>query len=77
MGKPESSIRFCVNNPRTLAERNDLIAKDIECRDCLSNCTACFEGRFLVIDDEIVSGDSYGQILSSTEKNTGNIPPAE
>ncbi|MBL4590889.1 MAG: hypothetical protein JKY96_02900 [Phycisphaerales bacterium] len=74
MDSQKPIIRFCVNNPRTLGERNGLIARGFDCRDCLGNCTACFEGRFLEIDAEIVSGDSYGQILGIGDGLTGNIP---
>lgn len=73
MDDPDLHIRFCVNNPRNLAERNALIARGFECRDCLGNCTACFEGRFLEIDDEIVDGDSYEEILA---KKPGSDPEA-
>ena len=62
-------IRFCINNPRNLAERQDLIAREIPSKDCLGNCTACFEGRFLEIDDELVEGESYQEILESVSKS--------
>ena len=69
MDSPQQSIRFCINNPRNLAERQDLIARGIPSRDCLGNCAACFEGRFLEIKGEIVPGDSYQQILAHVPKN--------
>jgi len=56
-------IRFCVNNPHTLAERNDLIAKGYECVGCLGNCTRCFETRFLEIENRFIEGESYTQII--------------
>lgn len=56
-------IRFCVNNPRTLQERNELIERGYECVGCLGNCTECFETRFLEIDDTFIVGESYEQIL--------------
>jgi uncharacterized protein YuzB (UPF0349 family) len=65
MDSPKPAIRFCVNNPRTMAERNELIARGFDCRDCLGNCSACFEGRFLEIDGEIIAGDCYDGILKS------------
>lgn len=65
MDPERPTIRFCVNNPRTLAERNELIARGFDCRDCLGNCKACFEGRFLMINGEIIEGDSYRQILAT------------
>ncbi|MGJ8636925.1 MAG: hypothetical protein ACSHX5_08790 [Phycisphaerales bacterium] len=57
--------RFCVNNPRNLQERKSLIDQGFTCRDCLSNCTRCFETRFLEINDTFIEGDSYEQILKS------------
>ena len=68
MPSPKPSIRFCINNPRTLAERQELHARGIPSRDCLGNCTACFEGRFLEIEGEIIPGDSYAEILSTTKR---------
>jgi uncharacterized protein YuzB (UPF0349 family) len=56
-------VRFCVSNPRSLAERNDLIARGYECLGCLGNCTECFETRFLEINDTYIVGESYEQIL--------------
>ena len=56
-------IRFCVNNPRGLIERNALIAKGYECVGCLGNCTRCFETRFLEIDKRFIEGESYDEIL--------------
>jgi len=61
-------IRFCINNPRTLAEREDLIARGIPSRDCLGNCTACFEGRFLEVNSEMVEGESYQEILATDQR---------
>ncbi len=57
--------RFCINNPRNLEERKFLFDQSFECRDCLSNCTRCFETRFLEINDTFVEGDSYTQILNT------------
>jgi len=65
MDQPTPEIRFCINNPRNLQERQDLIDKGIPSRDCLGNCTRCFETRFLEIDDEQIEGESYQQILDS------------
>jgi uncharacterized protein YuzB (UPF0349 family) len=58
-------IRFCVNNPRNLQERQDLFNRGFTCRDCLSNCTRCFETRFLEINDTFVEGETYDQILNN------------
>jgi len=66
---PKPPIRFCINNPRNLAERQDLIARGIPSKDCLGNCTACFNGRFLEIDGELVEGESYQEILEAAPKN--------
>tara|TARA_R110002073_G_scaffold118918_1_gene258492 strand:+ start:374868 stop:375083 length:216 start_codon:yes stop_codon:yes gene_type:complete len=63
--EPERKIRFCVNNPRNLAERNDLIAREFVNRDCLGNCTRCYETRFLEIDNRNIEGESYDEILKS------------
>ena len=63
----ESGIRFCVNNPRTLAERNALIAAGHECLGCLGNCTRCFETRFLEINNRFVEGDNYDQIIREAQ----------
>ena len=62
---PERIIRFCVNNPRNLTERNDLIARGFVNRDCLGNCSRCYETRFLEIDGEKIEGESYDEILKS------------
>ncbi|MBL4698792.1 MAG: DUF1450 domain-containing protein [Phycisphaerales bacterium] len=75
MDCPKPPIRFCINNPRTLAERQDLIARGIPSKDCLGNCTACFEGRFLEINGKIVPGDSYQQILEHAPKNNSKPEP--
>ena len=70
MESPKPPIRFCINNPRNLAERQDLIARGIPSHDCLGNCTACFEGRFLEIQGELIDGDSYQAILKSASPKT-------
>lgn len=70
MPRPEPqnpvSIRFCVNNPRNLIERNDLIARGYACEGCLGNCTRCFETRFLEINNRFVEGEDYQKIIEST-----------
>lgn len=66
----KTRIRFCVNNPRNLAERNDLIARGYECLGCLGNCTECFETRFLEIDNAFVTGASYDEMLKNIEDTT-------
>lgn len=66
-------IRFCVNNPRNILEREGLIRAGYQCRDCLSNCTQCFETRFLEIQDTFVEGDSYEHILTTPLQS----PPAQ
>jgi uncharacterized protein YuzB (UPF0349 family) len=72
----KQSVRFCVNNPPTLSERNELIARGFDCRDCLGNCSDCFEGRFLEIDDEFVEGESYDEILSKKQADPSIDPDA-
>ncbi len=74
MDTPDQSnpraIRFCVNNPRNLQERQGLFDRGFVCRDCLSNCTRCFETRFLEISDEFIEGDSYEEILKEQPPTT-------
>lgn len=67
-------IRFCVNNPRNLEERQFLFDQGFVCRDCLSNCTRCFETRFLEINDELVEGESYPQILNQSDQSQKQQP---
>lgn len=62
-------IRFCVNNPRTIQERNDLVARDFECLGCLGNCDRCFDTRFLEINNRFVEGENYEQILESSAQD--------
>jgi len=63
MDSPKPTIRFCVNNPRTLTERNALIAAGYPCLGCLGNCELCFETRYLEVESENIVGESYEQIL--------------
>lgn len=65
-------IRFCINNPRNLGERQELIDRGIPSKDCLGNCTACFLGRFLEIDGAFVEGESYGEILGEVKPDGDN-----
>ena len=75
MDQPESSpqnnhkktVRFCINNPRNLQERQQLLDKGYQSRDCLGNCTRCFETRFLEINEEQIEGETYQQIIDSTK----------
>ncbi len=67
MDSPKPNIRFCINNPRNLAERQDLINQGYPSRDCLGNCTRCFETRFLEINDEQIEGETYQQIIDSAK----------
>tara|TARA_R110000868_G_scaffold119469_2_gene316752 strand:- start:28147 stop:28392 length:246 start_codon:yes stop_codon:yes gene_type:complete len=66
------AVRYCVNNPRSLKERQELLDKGFICRDCLSNCTRCFETRFLEIHDTFVEGDSYEEILDKADQHQPN-----
>jgi len=63
-------IRFCVNNPRSIAEREDLIARGFECRSCLGHCARCVETRYLEADGSRVEGASYGDILRAIENRS-------
>ena len=67
MSDPKRTIRFCVNNPRSLTERNELIERGFECVGCLGNCSQCFETRFLEIGDRFVEGESYDEILKNAK----------
>lgn len=67
-------IRFCVSNPRTLAERNDLLARGYECLGCLGNCTRCFETRYLEINNRFVEGESYESILNIADGSDHDSP---
>ena len=57
-------IRFCVLNPRSNAERDALLAEGCEMRDCLGQCSLCFETRFLVADTMTIEGEDYPDILA-------------
>lgn len=70
-------IRYCVNNPRNLLERQALADHGFICRDCLSNCTRCFETRFLEINDTFIEGDSYEQILKESTPPPQSDPPSQ
>lgn len=72
MDEQRPRVRFCVNNPRNLTERNALIAQGHECIGCLGNCTRCFETRFLEIDNRFVEGESYEQITDNTPRSDGS-----
>ena len=65
MDDPKRAIRFCVNNPRSLAEREDLLRRGFDCKGCLGNCDQCFETRYLEIDNRFIPGDSYDEILNT------------
>ncbi len=58
------AIRFCTQNPRTNAERDALLAAGCVLRDCLSNCSRCFETRFLCVGDTSIEGEDYETILA-------------
>ena len=62
-------IRFCVNNPRGLDERNALLAAGHECLGCLGNCTRCFEVRFLEIENRFIEGESYEEIIDRSSND--------
>lgn len=64
-------VRFCVNNPRSLAERDELIARGYDCKGCLGNCDRCFETRFLEIGGRFVEGEDYAQIRRAEGADDG------
>ncbi len=41
-----------------------LLVAGYECSGCLGNCTECFESRFLEINDEFVSCETYEQAIA-------------
>lgn len=62
-------IRFCVLNPRTPAEREALIAQGCEQRDCLGQCSLCFETRFLAAGTTIIDQpDDYTALLDQARR---------
>lgn len=68
-------IRFCVNNPRSLAEREGLVRAGCECHDCLSRCSACFEDRFLVVGETVFEGPDYATLLEEARRHLAAMPP--
>ena len=69
MSDEQPHIRFCVNNPHSLAERNQLISQGFECVGCLGNCSQCFRERFMEISNVFIVGDSYQDILSRANES--------
>lgn len=69
MPSTKPPILFCINNPRNLSERQDLIARGIPSKDCLGNCLICFNGRFLEINGKLVEGESYQEIIEAAPKS--------
>lgn len=61
-------IRFCVLNPRSNQERDDLLMQGCEMRDCLGQCSLCFETRFLVADSLTIEGDDYPTMLAQARR---------
>jgi len=70
-------VRFCVNNPRSLEEREGLLARGFVCKGCLGNCTRCFESRFLELNDRFVEGNTYDEILSTPDTPKTTSGPDE
>lgn len=62
-------IRFCTLNPHSNQERDELIAQGCELRDCLGQCSLCFETRFLVADTLTIEGDDYATILEEARRH--------
>lgn len=62
-------IRFCVLNPRSNEERDALLAAGCEMRDCLGQCSLCFETRFLVADTATLDEpDNYTALLDAAKR---------
>ncbi len=61
-------IRFCTLNPRSNQEREDLIAAGCEQRDCLGQCSLCFETRFVVADGMTIEGKDYPSIIDQARR---------
>lgn len=57
-------IQFCTLNPRSLAERQELIDAGCEPKDCLGRCSRCFDARFVVAEGIVVEGDDYATIIA-------------
>jgi len=77
MDSSKPIIRFCVNNPRNLDERNNLIAMGFDCLGCLGNCEVCFETRYLEINGRFITGDSFEQILEKSIEQADKKTPHE
>lgn len=62
-------IRFCVLNPRTNKERDALVAEGCEMRDCLGQCSLCFETRFLAVGPTVLDEpDDYDALLAKARR---------
>jgi hypothetical protein len=58
-------IRFCALNPRSNEERDALTAQGCAMRDCLGQCSLCFETRFLAVEATIIDEpDDYPALLA-------------
>lgn len=66
-------IQFCTQNPRSNEERDWLIAAGCELRDCLGQCSMCFETRFVVADTLTVEGEDYEAIVAEAKKACGGM----
>lgn len=58
------TIRFCVNNPRSLEERQLLLDSGCDLRDCLGRCSACFDERFVMVGREVIEGPDFPSIIA-------------
>lgn len=65
-----NTIRFCTLNPRSLKEREELLAQGCESRDCLGRCSMCFDTRFVVADDTTFVGDDYPSAIARARAHT-------
>lgn len=61
-------IQFCTLNPRSNEERDWLVGAGCEQRDCLGQCSLCFETRFVVADTLTVEGEDYETIVAEARR---------
>lgn len=74
MSQPEQPILFCINNPRSLQERQQLTDAGCVSRDCLGICSRCFDTRFVAVRDEIIEGESYERIIAEARRAAQRAP---
>lgn len=75
MDDHQGAARFCVNNPRSLPERQRLLDAGFEARDCLGRCSACFETRFVMVGARVIEGPDYDTIIAQALARADKPPP--